>query len=279
MALSATVDNPTASVLLFADYSAEVGAHATVTVERIDASGTRTPVRGAVEAQMLGEQFYVYDYEAPLDVPVTYESTSDLGVVYSAGPVTIVSDGYVWFKDPGRPWANFRLDFCSQVGVPCPDIMDPISVIRFGDATRAADATLPGVLNAERPADIYARRKDVVTSIQFASKTLEAITTIYELFTAGGPLLIQAPAAYGWPDRYYQPEGLEEEYVGLDQRKPWRLWNVPLIVVDAPSYVPGSQGTLCANWCLVEDTFPTFADMTATTATWGDLLDGGTPLC
>jgi hypothetical protein len=279
MALTATVNNPTASVLLVANYTAEAGTHTTVNVVRIDADGNQTPVRGGVNTLMLGEIIYLYDFEAPLDTPVSYRATSNLGVVYNVGPVTIVSSGYVWFKDPGRPWANFRLDFCSFVGQPCPTIMDPISVIRFGGDSRPEDVTLSPILNAERPNDIYARRKDVVTSIQFATKTLAAIVTVYNLFTVGGPVFIQAPAAYGWPDRYYQPGELVDDYVGSDQRKPWRLWNVPLTSVDAPSYTEYSQGTVCANWCLVEDTFATFASMTATTATWGNLLDGGAPLC
>lgn len=280
MALSAVVDNATASVLLTADYSGEAGNQFTATVVRIHPDGSEHIVRGASDALLLGEIGYFYDYEAPLDVAVTYRSTSaPVVVVYNAGPVTIVSSDYVWFKDPGRPWANVRVDLCSQPTSACGVPEDPVALIRIGDNTRASDFTTADILNAERPADIYARRKDITTTITFATRTLAAIDSIYTLFTAGGPLFIQMPAAYGWPDRYVQPGNLVEEYLGDDQRKPWRLWNVPLIAVDALAAENPAQGTLCANWCLVEDTYATFADLTAAAVTWGDLLDGGAPLC
>ena len=152
-------------------------------------------------------------------------------------------------------------------------------MVNFGAKTRAVSATLPDILNAERPADIYSRRKDHTTSITFASRTLAAIDSIYTLFTVGGPIFIQAPPAYGWPDNYYQPLDLVETPIAQDQRKPWRLWEVPLVLVDTPSLNAPSQGTTCANWCLFRDTFTTFADATATGVTWGGMLDGGAPLC
>lgn len=280
MALTATVDADHAAVLLVADYSAEVGTFTTVTVTRINADGTRHIVRGGSDAALLGGVLYLYDAEAPLDEAVTYEAVSGPTVVtFTDGPVTVDSMGYVWFKDPNRPWANFRLDFCSQTGFPCPVVMDPISLVKFGDKVRAADTNLPGILNNEHPADIYARRKDHTTDITFATKTLAAIDTVYDLFTVGGPILIQAPAVYGWPDHYYQPGDLAENHLGVDQRKPWRLWNVPLTAVDRPDPTAPPQGTVCATWCLVNDTFATYTAMTATGVTWGDLLDGGAPLC
>lgn len=280
MPMTATVDNATASILLFVNYSTEVGTQTTTTVVRIDPDGNRTPVRGATDAPLLGEQAYFYDFETPLDTAVTYEATSSpANVVLTAGPATITSSGFIWFKDPTRPWANVRVDLCSQPDLACSDPTDPVALIRFGDEVRAGDFTTPPILNAERPADIYARRKDVTTAVTFATRTLAAVDSIYDLFTAGGPIFIQAPAVYGWPDRYVQPGDLTMTYIGQDQRRPWRLWDVPLIVVDAPSPDALPQGTLCANWCLFEETFPTFADATATGVTWGGMLDGGAPLC
>lgn len=280
MPMTATVDTATASVLLFVNYATEALTQSFTSIVRITPDGMRTPVRGATNLELLGEQAYVYDFEAPLDTVLNYEATATPNnVTLTAGPVTIASNGYVWFKDPTRPWVNIRLDFCNQPDTACSDPTDPVAVIRFGAKTRAMDATLPDILNAEHPADIYARRKDHTTSITFASRTLAAIDSIYTLFTAGGPILIQAPVVYGWPDKYYQPGDLVETPIGPDQRRPWRLWDVPLVVVDQPTPDALPQGTTCANWCLFEDTFPTFADATATGVTWGGMLDGGAPLC
>jgi hypothetical protein len=278
--ITATVDNATACVLIFVDYSTEAGTQNRTTVVRIAPDGTETPVRGATDHDNLNGLSYFYDCEAPLDTAVTYRATATPdNVTLVAGPVTIVSSGFVWFKDPLRPWASLRLDLCSQPDLACSDPTDPIALINLGAKTRAGDFTLPSILNAERPADIFARRKDITTSVTFASRTLAAIDDIYTLFTVGGPLFLQMPAAYGWPDKYFQPGDLVETPIGQDRRRPWRLWEVPLTAVDQPSPNALPQGTTCANWCLVEDTFPTFADLTALATTWANILDGGAPLC
>jgi len=280
MSLTLTVDTANAGVLVTIDYSVVAGTQNFIDLVRITPDGTRTPVRGATNLETHSGVNYVYDFEAPLDTAITYESQSRPdNVVQTAGPITISSNGFVWFKDPTRPWADIRVDLCSQPDLACSDPTDPIALINLGPKTRAGDFTVPGILNAERPADIFARRKDITTSVTFASRTLAAIDDIYTLFTAGGPIFLQMPAAYGWPDKYFQPGDLVETPIGQDRRRPWRLWEVPLIAVDQPSPNALPQGTTCANWCLVEDTFPTFADLTALATPWSNLLDGGAPLC
>lgn len=280
MGMTATPDNASACILIFVDYSVEAGTQNFTTVVRIHPDGSEHPVRGATNHDNLNGLSYFYDCEAPLDTAVTYRATATPdNVTLTAGPVTLVSSGFVWFKDPTRPWANIRVDLCSQPDLACSDPTDPIALINLGPKTRAGDFTVPGILNAERPADIFARRKDITTSVTFASRTLAAIDDIYTLFTAGGPIFLQMPAAYGWPDKYFQPGDLVETPIGQDRRRPWRLWEVPLIAVDQPSPNALPQGTTCANWCLVEDTFPTFADLTVLATTWGNILDGGAPLC
>lgn len=155
---------------------------------------------------------------------------------------------------------------------PTPVTPNDIAWVGFGDKTRAMDAGLFDVLDKERRADVYARRKDIITSAQFLTRTLGAIDLVYELFTAGGPVLIQLPAVYGQPDRYYQPGDLAETYLSQDQRKPWRLWRVPLTTVDTPIGLP--QGTDTANWCAIKDLYSTFADLTATGYSWGQVGQG-----
>lgn len=171
----------------------------------------------------------------------------------------------------------FRFDNFAYLD-PTVEVADPLAWVGFRDKVRSSDAGLFPVLNAERPADVYARRKDITTGALFLSRSLDAITLVYELFTAGGPVLIQVPDVYGMAspygitDRYYQPDALTEEYLSSDQRKPLRLWTVPLTSVDLPVGEP--QGTDTANWCAVRDTYATFADLTATGYTWGQAATG-----
>lgn len=72
-----------------------------------------------------------------------------------------------------------------------------------------------------------------------------------------------------------QPGDLDEDYLseGIDQRLPYRIWDVPTTVVDPVTAGP-VQGTECANWCQVEAEFATFADLTATGDTWLDVAAG-----
>ena len=191
-----------------------------------------------------------------------------------------MGSGNVVLSDPLRPWADVEFSFCDTpqglIAAACTPTGPEFIWTRFGSRIRQADAGLFNILDAERPADVYARRKDHQGTGSFLTKTLDAIDRIYDLFTAGGPLYLRAPAEYGRTDFYLQPGDLPEDYLGelIDQRKPYRIWTFPYTVVDGP--VGPQQGTDCANWCAVEDTFATFAALTATGDTWRDVADGST---
>lgn len=264
--------NDLAIMRLDLDYTGEGGTQLSVDIERSVDGG---PFQPLTFYGLLCEQGYYYDTTMPLDVPITYRATTDDALV-STCTSTVDSGGYVWFKDPGRPWANIRLDLCMVPTPPateCDPPEDAIALIQFGSESRAADATLTPLLADEHPDDVFSRRKAPVTSVTFASRTLAAVDSIYTLFTAGGPIFIQAPAIYGWPDRFVQPGDLQMEYLSRDQRRPWRLWNVPLAVVESPA-IGSIQGILDQTWCDVVDTFTTYADITASGLTWADLMTG-----
>lgn len=495
MPLTGTVDATNARIDLFVDWVATAGTQLTGSVFRRVGGPTATNeyVRGLYGSALLGQQAYVSDHEAPLDEQIWYVAVNDQTAdVMTAGPFTIPSNGYVWMKDPGRPWADMRLDLCltPSVASPCPDpalltdtftrtsvdswgstetpgtvtpwVISPEAAITFysvsggqgrhlipatgisrrttvaqpqadadvradvgmsvlaltdslyaavtmrtvdssnmymtrleftiagtvrvtlrrqvagvqtelglwstllpytagamfsvrmqtegnslrtrvwpagtaepndwavvavdtsfaaaanvgfrsintgstsvnplalydnfsvtalpvpiddpvwvgyQDKVRAMDAGLFPVLDRERPADVYARRKDIVTGCLFLTRTLPQLTEVYDLYTVGGPLLFQTPEIYGMDqpygqqDRYFQPGDLTESYISQDQRKPLRLWSVPLTAVDLPVGLP--QGTDDANWCAIEAKYPTYADLTATGLTWGAIAAGG----
>lgn len=232
-----------------------------------------------------GPEGYFYDNTAPFDTPVWYRiveilpngNDSNTSVL---GSFTLAGSGNVVISDPLRPWADLEFAFCQSrqeiLSAACAVDGPELIWARFGDRLRASDAGLFPVLDAERPADVYARRKDHSGTGTFLTRTLAAIDAVDDLFTAGGPLYLRAPAEYGRTDFTFQPGDLAEAFLSetIDQRKPVRLWNFPYVVVDLP--LGPQQGTACANWCAVKATFPTFADLTATGHTWGAIATGET---
>ena len=264
----------------------------TATVERgTSATGPWTLIGqmaldGAVTPPIVDEGYF-YDNTAPFDTAVWYRvirrlpnGTVDATVI--VGPLTLAGPGTVVISDPSRPWADVEFEFCDTpqgvVAAGCTPTGPEFVWVRFGPRLRTSDAGLFPVLDAERPADVYARRKDHSGTGTFLTKTLDAIDRAYDLFTAGGPLYLRAPAAYGRTDFAFQPGDLEEAFLtdSIDQRVPFRMLTFPYTVVDLP--LGPQQGTDCANWCAVENAFPTFADLTAAGDTWRDVASGAT-LC
>lgn len=278
MGMTVTVDAANAGARIFIDWSAEAGEQRFGTLFRIvdDINNEQVPVRGLFGTQLLGEQAYVFDHEAPLDRNVWYLAASGPdNVTFFEGAFVIPSNGSVWMKDPGRPWADLRADLCetpTRTPAGCETLAHDIAWVGLGNKTRAMDAGVFQVLDRERAADVFARRKDVATTANFLTRSLTAIDEVYELYTVGGPLLYQLPAIYGFADRYMQPGDLVEEYISLDQRKPYRRWNAPLTSVDQPIGEP--QGTDATNWCTIDETYATFGELATTGFTWGNVIDG-----
>lgn len=229
------------------------------------------------DIRLLGERGVFIDDSVPIGVTVYWQAQSDVGGTIDYVGTQTTGIGFVWLKDTLRPWADIPFDFCDTTqghAGPLCSVVEPEFVWGgfVGEVTQDVDAGLFPVLNAERPADVFARRKFARGSITFFTRTLENIDTVYELFTAGGPLLMQLPPEYGWHDTFIQPGDLSRSYIANDQRRPERVWNVDFTVVDMPG--GPSQGTACNNWCEIDDAFATYADFQAAGQTYSNLLQG-----
>jgi len=266
-------------VYLTVDFTAAPGTQTTATVERgASATGPWTLLD---TVDLLSQMGSYYDTTAPLDVAIWYRWTgSPGGTQIVQGPFTEASTGTVLVKDPLRPWANLEFEFCPNASQALDAVCNPgapfLVWAGLGNKTYRADANLFDVYNARVPADIYGVRKRLDGSMKLFSKSLAAKDSVETLFAGGGPLQLQLPAVYGFPDVIVQPGDLVEEYLAVDQRKPHRVWEAPFTAVDRPT--GPQQGTVCANWCAVQSVWPTFADMTASGATWGEIA-AGTATC
>ena len=192
---------------------------------------------------------------------------------YAAGNVVIALVGDLT-REQAESIAN-RVSQSLPKGPALPAPAEPALFLPYGSLgaqTRASDANLYPVLNRRRPVDVWAYRKDVTTSWQVVSVTAAAMNSVETFYALGGPIFLQLDPSYGWPDRYYQPGNVDEGRLSGDMTVPFRVWSAPLTVIDAP---PGrAQGTAENNWCAVEDTYPTWADMTATGMTWAEVVAG-----
>jgi len=262
-------------VYLSVDFTAAPGTQTTATLERgFSASGPWELIR---EVDLLAEMGFTYDTTAPLDTPLWYRWTGQPGdQVIIQGPFTETSGGTVLVKDPLRPWANLEFSFCAtaqQALAAICEVGGPDLVwVGFGDQTYRSDANLFDVYNDWVPADIYGIRKRFDGSFKLLSKTLAAKESVIALFAGGGPLQIQSPAEYSQPDLMVQPGNLSESYISRDQRRPFRVWDVPFTVVRTP--LGPIQGTVDANWCVLAEAFTDFAELTASGYTWAQVASG-----
>lgn len=271
---------PGGVIYLTADFTAAPGTQTTATLERgLSATGPWEFLR---DVPLLGQVGSTYDTTVPLDTPVWYRWTGQPGdVVIVQGPFTELSNGSGFLKDPVRPWANIELSICEDGPHPvaralCDQTGPEFVWVAHGTKTRRVDAGLFDRLDAQTPADVYARRKRLDGHMEFFSKTLAGMDQVDALFDAGGPLQLQLPAEYGWRDAFVQPMDLDENYISRNQRLPFRRWDAPFTIVDASAATGPIQGTECANWCTVDETWTTFADMTASGGTWADIAAGTT---
>lgn len=266
---------PTSYAVIDVSFTSTPGTDTSYALERATAAaGPYTTI--AVAVPLLAEQDVYTDTTAPFGTPLYYRAIGDqTGSVttYTAGPLD--QAGQVWLRDPLRPWADLPLDFCdaAQSGhvAGCAQPTPELVWVGLGDETWRADAGLFDVLNSEQPADVWARRKHADTTLTFFTRTLAAADRVYDLFTAGGPLFLQLPPEYGWRDAFVQPGDVAMSRISRDQRRPERRWEVPVTVVDRP--LGPAQGTACATWCALPDTYATYGDLPVG-VTFADLAAG-----
>lgn len=264
------------------DFTPQASIQTEATIERGPTS--TGPWTFLAVVPLIAEAGSYYDTTAPIGPAIWYRVTGSPGTLL---PVLILGPFFepldetlILIKDPLRPWANVTAMLCSSMTQAMTFICGPVSpdIIWVGldDKVYRADANLFDIYNARTPADIFGVRKRLDGGMRILTKTLAAKDFVEQFFAGGGPIQLQLPPVYGFPDIIVQPGDVTEEYLSEDQRKPIRLWSAPFTAVEAP--LGPAQGTTCANWCVVEDAFNTFAALTASGYSWGNVA-AGTAVC
>lgn len=190
---------------------------ATFTVTRSSRYGT-VPARLGVQVDT-ADTWVAYDYEMPLDVPVTYTATLDGGGTVKANSVVMPSGGQDWW-----------------VAVSQPSLTQPVTIESFPALQYALGHALVQPQMSRYPiAVIQARRsgRGVLTLLTLTLEEGDALLTLVD----------RSPFFYltGPPDRgftagglYLLAQDLERQRVTRVAQDPARRWVIQVAEVDRP---------------------------------------------
>lgn len=245
----------------------DVGEPAGWALDTTDASLAAGTLAGAWMRNETAVTTHVYTY----DNFRAYANTFSAVTLASGGSVTMASNSLLWLTDPLRPGLDRSLNLCPTGVSGCvgPTGIFFQSMTSFG---RAADQSINHMANRVRPTAVSRERKAPTAQLRMVSRTLTDRDDVVNLTAAGTPLMLRAPAVYGYPDRYLAVGDTSEELVSTDHRVPVRTWTLPWAEVDAP--VGAAQGVPETRY---DDLCTNYASWTALVAagwTWEDIVQG-----
>jgi len=214
-------------------------------------------------------QLVLWDFEAPMDVPVSYRVTAEpSGETVTTTACVFASGGNPWLKDPLSPCHNIKLAPCRTT---CPE---PDAVLWLGHEQEqyAAVSAQFEVVGRRRPVEVSQWRRDAVTTVHFATITCAARDKLLDLTRAGTPVFIPRFDEVCWPDRYLSLGDHAVIPLSRDLRRTERVHSFPAVVVDAP------PGPICCtadtSWCDLCSCADTWNEMDALGLTGLDVLEG-----
>lgn len=198
----------------------------------------------------------------------TFDAVSNY-VMIDAAP-----DG--WLKHPTMPMLDVRLDNCEVHSPSCLNgdqevFFKALDTEEFSSASGVFD-----IVNKARPAVVGQTRKDITTTLVLVSRRLEDVTAIKRILSPGTPLILSLPTIYGWGLETYGLDWIQvgddsNSRLGTDMRKPYRIWSLPLAVVDHDFAYP--SGGVGGNGIGVSGA--TWGDLAASGQTWAQHLATG----
>lgn len=232
-----------------------------IQIGRIDPTGFTDIIRAGTVVDLSGGAVVVYDYEAPLDLPVTYTATQVTPATTTpetarSAEVTLASNTYTWLKDPGLPTRNQRLD----------------EVKGIASLTRPARAGVFHIIDRTHPIVVSARREGRVGELVFHTATDIQREAMVTLLSRGTVLLLQTPANYGFGSAYVHVSDALEERVGILGSEPTRRWTLPITMVDRPAGL--ATLPIWNTWANVASTYATWSDLVDTGKTWYQVAEG-----
>lgn len=209
------------------------------------------------QSDLSGGAGFVWDYEAPFGVPLTYRVTDADASVISSSSTTLEVTKF-WLRAPGLPDYDVIIDVTTK----------PVT------STTRANAAL-NVLGRANPVVLSTARSSSTFTLAVHTQTSGEATSLQALLDASPTCLLVMP---GTPTAW--------QYVFISDSTatplvPWKSlsdgdagsqydWTLSCTVVDRP--VGGMFGDSSDDYALVLATWPTYAAMQADEPTYLDLL-------
>lgn len=226
-------------------------------VVRVTSDGIETILKSGAAFTIIAGKGTIYDYEAPLDIPVSYKATqvtptSGTPEVITSGAVqTMLSHGTSWLKDPAFPSNNLRLDYVEGVA----------------SLSRPARAGVFEIIDRSDPIVVSAKRQTASGDISFSTFTQTDYDKLVQLVNRGEILLLSTPPAYGIGNVYVHVGDVGEDRVALSDASDWvRHWTLSVRVVGRPLSLTTTPPL--ERWQDVKTTWATWNDLYAANLTW-----------
>lgn len=194
----------------------------------------------------------------------------------TSSSITLVAGRDGWLRDPLDPARSVRMDNCASHTFACLNASRFVFFQGIDDESYDSATGVFEVIDSENPLTVAQTRKGKSTTLRVVSTTLTDIPDLRALFSPGRDLVVSLPADYGWGIESYGSEAVTVGTVGVsrlnrrDMRKPQRLWQLPVRVVDPDETYP--SGATGSNDIPVPGA--TYGDMKATGLTYGQLKAG-----
>lgn len=238
-------------------------------IERKDPGASWVIIKSGTAYPCVAGKATVSDFEAPLDVDVTYRVSQ----VTPAGSETLTTPavrlnswppggptgpnaGYTWLKDPAYPSRSVRLD----------------EVTSLPQLTYPARSGVFGIIDRPKPVGVSARRQSWLGELKFTTATLAQRDRVNDLLSRGQVLLLSTPDGFGIGNQYViVGDVVEDRIEGAVVTEPSRAWTLPVTCVERPESL--TLAPLGMRWVDVKTKYVTWDALTATGKTWNQLLE------
>lgn len=226
------------------------------TLYRVHPDQTQYPVRSLPDVS--GAASFVYDYEAPLGIPVYYTALDGVTTVTS-NTVTLNSTTPM-LKVPGQP-----------------DFLATFELIGRPEVTRPRQRNVFYPIGRKTAVVLGGKRTAGEFTIQFETHSQTEANNLDEVLDRDVTMLLLLPNTrypYQYVDIGDTKDAPFAEWLSLVDGDPgsWAVWSLPVITVDRP--IGELYGDPTSTYDLVNTTYASYNALLAAKPTYLDILKG-----